>query len=240
MAQPQQSSVRNRLLAGLSPADFERLQPHLQPVSLDLREVMLDAKGPIPHVTFIERGIASGLANTSEGRIEVGLVGSEGMIGLPVVLGIDRSPYAYMVQGVGEGLRISAGELRAAVGESPSLQARLLRYAHVLMVQKAQTAFANAAFTVEARLARWILMTHDRTEGDELLLTHDFLSMMLGVRRPGVTVAVQVLEGNRLIRATRGRITVLDRDGLEAVADDAYGLAESEYEDALAEPESAE
>jgi CRP-like cAMP-binding protein len=240
MAQPQHATVRNQLLSGLSPADFGLLQPHLQPVGLELREMMLKAKEPIPHVTFIERGIASGLAGTSDGRFEIGMVGFEGLVGLPVVLGIERSSHSYLVQGAGGGLQITPKDFRAAMGKSSSLQGRFLRYAHTFMVQTAQTAFANAAFTVEARLARWILMTHDRTEGDELLLTHDFLSMMLGVRRPGVTVAVQVLEGNRLIRATRGRITVLDRDGLEAVADDAYGLAEAEYDSAMAQLELPE
>ena len=112
---------------------------------------------------------------------------------------------------------------------SPSLLAGFLRYAHALMVQTAQTAYANAGFTMEARLARWILMTDDRLEREDLPLTHDFLSMMLGVQRPGVTMAVQALEASKLIRAKRGGITVLDRAGLEAVADDAYGLAEAEY-----------
>src|SRR5437764_15229186 len=105
-----------------------------------------------------------------------------------------------------EALCISTHDLRAAIRHSPSLHARLLRYAHALMVQTAQTAYANAGFTMEARLARWILMTDDRLEGDELPLTHDFLSMMLGVRRPGVTIAVQTLEGDKLIRAKRGGI----------------------------------
>ena len=163
------------------------------------------------------------------------MIGREGMCGVPAVLGVDRSLHDFMVQGVGEALRIGTDDLRSAIRQSPSLQARLMRYAHALMIQTAQTAYANAGFTIEARLARWILMTRDRSDSDELVLTHDFLSMMLGVRRPGVTVAVQVLEGNRLIRAQRGRITVLDRAGLEEVADDAYGIAEAEYARVMAE-----
>src|SRR5215204_2293808 len=151
------------------------------------------------------------------------------MVGLPVVLGIDRSPHGYMVQAAGEALRIPAQDLRTAIQQSPSLQAGFLHYTHALMVQTAQTAYANAGFSIEARLARWILMTDDRLEGGDLPLTHDFLAMMLGVRRPGVTIAVQSLEGNRLIRAKRGRITVLDRTGLEEVADSAYGISEAEY-----------
>src|SRR3954469_12978589 len=229
MAPLQQASVRNRLLAALTPDAFWLLQPHLEPVPLGLRQWVIETGEPIQHVTFPEHGIISILADTSQGRIEVGLLGPEGMAGLPVVLGIERSPHGYMVQAAGEALRITAQDLRTALRHSPSLQAGLLRYAHALMVQTAETAYANAGFTIEARLARWILMTDDRLNCDELPLTHDFLSMMLGVRRPGVTIAVQALEGNRLIRAKRGGITVLDRVRLEDVADGAYGVSEAEY-----------
>lgn len=227
MAHPQQASVRNRLLAALTPEDFWLLQPHLEPVPLELRQWVIETQQPIQHVTFPEHGIVSVLADTSQGRIEVGLIGPEGMAGLPVVLGIERSPHGYMVQADGEALRISAQDLRTALRHSPSLQAGLLRYAHALMVQTAQTAYANAGFTIEARLARWVLMTDDRLERDDLPLTHDFLAVMLGVRRPGVTLAMQALESSGLIRAKRGGITVLDRTGLQEVAGDAYGLSES-------------
>src|SRR5215208_7643521 len=229
MAALQKASVRNRLLSALNRDDFDLLQPDLEPVALELRQWLIEAGEPIQHVTFPEQGIVSILADTSQGRIEVGLIGPEGMAGLPVVLGIERSPHGYMVQAAGEALRITAQDLRTAVRQSPSLQAGFLRYAHALMVQTAETAYANAGFTIEARLARWILMTDDRLAREDLPLTHDFLSMMLGVRRPGVTLAVQSLEGNRLIRAARGRITVLDRTGLEGVADSAYGASEAEY-----------
>src|SRR5215207_2842868 len=229
MAQLQQASVRNRLLATLTPDDFGLLRPDLEPAALELRQWLIEAGETFQHVTFPEQGIVSILADTSQGRIEVGLIGPEGMAGLPVVLGIDRSPHGYLVQAAGEALRITAPDLRTALRHSPSLHARFLRYAHTLMVQIAQTAYANAGFGIEARLARWILMTDDRLGRDELPLTYDFLSMMLGVRRPGMTIAVQNLEGNRLIRAKRGSITVLDRTGLEGVADSAYGASEAEY-----------
>ena len=229
MTQRQQTSVHNRLLSGLTPEDFGLLQPHLETVPLEMRQWVIKAGEPIQHVTFPEHGIISILADTSQGRIEVGLIGPEGMAGVPVVLGIDHSPHGYMVQAEGEALRIPAQDLRTAMRHSPSLHAGFLRYAHALMIQTAQTAYANAGFGIEARLARWILMTDDRLNHDELPLTHDFLSMMLGVRRPGVTIAVQNLESNRLIRAKRGHITVLDRTGLEGVADGAYGASEAEY-----------
>jgi len=225
----QKASVRNRLLSALNRNDFDLLQPNLEPVALELRQWLIEAGQPIQRIYFPEHGIVSILADTSEGRIEVGLIGPEGMAGLPVVLGVDRSPHGYMVQAAGEALRITTPELRTALQQSPALQAGLLRYVHTLLVQTAQTAYANAGFSIEARLARWILMTDDRLEGGDLPLTHDFLSMMLGVCRPGVTLAVQGLEGNRLIRAARGRITVLDRSGLEEVAGSAYGISEAEY-----------
>jgi CRP-like cAMP-binding protein len=229
MAPRQQASVRNRLLSVLSLEDFWLLQPYLELVSLELRQRVIETQQPIQHVYFPENSIISILADTSQGRIEVGLIGPEGMAGVPVVHGVDQSPYDYMVQAAGEALRIPAQELRTALRHSPPLHTGLLRYAHTLMVQTAQTAYANASFTIEARLARWILMTDDRLEGGDLPLTHDFLSMMLGVQRPGVTLAIQALEGGGLIRAGRGRITVLDRTKLEEVADDAYGAAEEEY-----------
>jgi len=237
MAHPQQTSVRNRLLSALPPDDFGLLQPHLEPTSLDLRQWLSETQQPISHVYFPEQSIVSILADTAQGRFEVGLVGSEGMAGLPVVHGIDHSPHGYLVQAAGQALKITAQKLRTAMRHSPALHARLLRYAHTRVVQTAQTAYANAGFTIEARLARWILMTDDRLAREDLPLTHDFLSIMLGVRRPGVTIAVQNLESNRLIRAKRGSIMVLDRAGLEALARDAYGVAEAEYARVMAQAE---
>src|SRR5215213_9683753 len=151
MTQLQQASVRNYLLSGISPEDFDLLQPHLEPGPLDLRRWVIEAGEPIQHVTFPEHGIISLLADTSEGRIEVGLIGPEGMAGVPMVLGIDHSPYGYMVQAEGEALRIPAQDLRTALRHSPSLHSAFLRYAHALMVQTAQTAYANAGFAIEAR-----------------------------------------------------------------------------------------
>jgi CRP-like cAMP-binding protein len=235
MSQLQQMSVRNRLLAALAPDDFGLLQPHLEPVRLEFRQIVIEANEPIQHVSFIERGIVSILANAPEGRVEVGIVGREGIVGVPLILGSDRSPYSYLVQAEGEALRITAQDLRTAIQQSPSINAVLGRYIHALLVQTAQTAYANASFNIEARLARWILMTQDRIDGNDLPLTHDFLAMMLGVRRPGVTTATHVLEGAKIIRATRGQITVLDREKLEDLADDSYGIAEAEYARLVAE-----
>src|SRR3954447_25111791 len=134
MAHLQQASVRNRLLATLTPDDFDLLQPDLEPVSLDFRHWLIEAGEPIQQVYFPEHGIVSILADTTEGRIEVGMIGPEGMAGLPVVLGIERSPHSYLVQAEGEALRITAPDLRTAIRQSLSLHARFLRYAHTLMV----------------------------------------------------------------------------------------------------------
>jgi CRP-like cAMP-binding protein len=135
----------------------------------------------------------------------------------------------------GHGLRLPTAALKVAISTHPALDRSLRRYTQAMAVQTSATAFANAEHTVEMRLARWLLMCHDRTDGDDLGLTHEFLSMMLGVRRPGVTTAIHVLEGNHLIRASRGLITVRNREGLETLADNAYGMPEAEYARLMAE-----
>src|SRR4051812_30920392 len=160
------------------------------------------AVDPARHLSRARDRIGPGrhLPGSDRGRLDWSR-GHGGRAGGP---GIDHSPHGYMVQAEGEALRIPAQDLRTAMRHSPSLHAGFLRYAHALMVQTAQTAYANAGFTLEARLARWVLMTDDRLERDDLPLTHDFLAMMLGVQRPGVTLAIQALEGGGLIRAKRG------------------------------------
>ena len=145
------------------------------------------------------------------------------------MLDSDRSPYLHFVQMPGRGLRISTRDLLAAVSRSPVLRSLLLRSVQALLVQTAETALANAVYTIEVRLARWLLMCHDRVEGNDMVLTHDLLAQMLGVRRPGVSVATQILEGEGLIKAKRRRITILDRAGLETMAGKAYGAAEAHY-----------
>jgi CRP-like cAMP-binding protein len=240
MAQHQQSFVRNRLLAAMSPGDFELLEPSLERVQFEIRELLHRAGDRLTHVTFIEEGIVSTLAETEEGRFEVGLNGFEGLCGLSALLGVETSTHTSMVQASGRGFNIPVQQLQAAMDQSRTLRALLLRYVHAYMVQVSQTAYANAGYALEARLARWILMTHDRMEVDELSLTHEFLATMLGTRRSGVTIAVQTLEGNGMIRAKRGRITVLDRAKLKELAGDAYGLAEKEYTNVLQFAQRAE
>lgn len=228
MAQPQQSAVRNRLLAALTPEDFRRLAPALEPVSLALHDVLIAPHRPITQAYFIEDGLVSLVADTREGRIEIGLTGREGFVGVPLALGSETTPHTAIVQAGGEALRVAAGALEEALDVSAGLRRVLGRYVQSLIVQVGQTVYANADLTVEGRLARWILMTHDRLEQDDLPLTHEVLSKMLGVRRPTVTTATHVLEGAGMIRARRGRITVLDREKLEDLAGSIYGAAEAD------------
>ena len=228
MAEVQQSSLRNRLLKLLPPEDFALLP--LQRVPLPARLVLVEPSVPIEYLYFMEDGMTSITTDISGAKVELGMIGREGLVAAaPVMLAANQSPYLHFVQMPGEGLRISRTDLLAAVDRSPVLRSLLLRSIQALLVQTAETAFANAVYTIEVRLARWLLMCHDRVEGDELVLTHDLLAQMLGVRRPGVSVATQILEGEGLIRAKRRQITILDRGRLEALAGQAYGSAEAHY-----------
>lgn len=230
MSPHQQPSVRNLLLKKLSPDDFMLLQPHLQPMVTELRQQLIAPNTPIKQLFFPEVGFCSITTHGSDKKVELGIIGREGLVGaLPILLGDDCTPHDHFIQSAGEILSITTEALCAAVDQSASLHRLLLRSIQVQFVQTAQTAFANASQTIDERLARWLLMCHDRLDGDDLQITHEFLSMMLGVHRSSTTLAIQVLEGNRLIRARRGRITILDRETLEKVADNGYGLPEAEF-----------
>ena len=236
--QVQQSSVRNRLLKGLSPEDFERLR--LERVPLPVKLVLVEPHVTIEHLFFMERGMTSITTDTSAGQIEIGMIGREGLVAAaPVILGVAQSLHCHFVQMPGEGLRIATEDLLGAVEQSSSLRLTLMRGVQALIDQMAQTAFANAVCTIEIRLARWLLMCRDRADADEMILTHEFLADMLGVRRPGVSVATQVLEGHHLIKATRGRITILDRSGLKALAGESYGFAETQVIEKWRGPEDS-
>src|SRR3954467_6963659 len=239
MALPAQASVRNRLLAALSPADFSLLEPQLEPIPLPVRTCLAEPNRPIGHVYFLEQGIASVVASTPLGRrIEVGIIGREGLTAPCVLLGVGRSPHECFVQTPGAGLRILADDLRRALAASAALHQHLLRFVQAFMIQMGQTALANACHVVEQRLARSLLMCRDRVDGDGLAPTQEFLSLRLGVRRAGVTVALQALEERGLIATQRGQVTVLNRARLAAVAGGSYGAAEAEYERLIGLPVS--
>jgi CRP-like cAMP-binding protein len=224
-------SDSNRLLAALSSADFQLLQPHLAPLTLKLRQELERPNRRIDDVYFIDSGIVSvvGMQGGRE-RVEVGLIGSEGLSGIAVVLGGESSPNSTYLQVAGSGQRISSAALRGAMDKSKTLHGLLLKYVQAFMVQTAHTAIANACGTLDQRLSRWILMAHDRVGGDVIALTHEFLSLMLSVRRAGVTETLSSLSRQRLIKTGRGQITVLNRRALERVAGDLYGVPEAEYQ----------
>ena len=230
MLVPSQRYVRNQLLAALAEPDYEALRTALEPVTLQRGDVLVGSNGILTHVVFIEVGVISAIVDTPEGRrIEIGLVGREGFVGVPLLLHVDRSPHESLVQIEGEALRLPSASFLELLGRHPAIPPVMLRYAHVFQVQTAQTALSNGSYSLEERLARWLLMCHDRVDGDEFPITHEFMAMMLGVRRPGVTTTVHVLEGAGMIKARRSHIQVLDRSKLEAAAGDSYGATEAEY-----------
>lgn len=228
MAQPPSS---NFLLSLLPPSEIELLTKHFEMVSLNLREHLEHAGKPVEYAYFLESGIVSVVSDGSKGQrqIEIGLIGREGVTGLTIILGDDRSPHSTFVQMRATALKLPAAAFREALAHSPIMRGLMLKYTQAFLVQASQTAVVNGLAQIEERLSRWILMSHDRSDGVDLTLTHEFLSTMLGVRRSSVTDTVNALVGRGVIRASRGRIVVLDRAGLIEIAGRWYGLPEREY-----------
>jgi CRP-like cAMP-binding protein len=215
--------IANSLLAALPRKSYQRLLSGLAPVELVFGDVLYDAGDPIHDVYFPGRSLVS-LLTLVEGHLalEVGLVGREGMVGVALALGVSASPVRVLVQGGGSALRMSAPRfLRELAGSAP-LQRTLHLYVHALMAQISQTAGCNRFHVVEARLARWLLMTRDRVRSSEFRMTQEFLSHMLGVRRVGVTEAASALQRRNLIEYSRGNITILDQRGLEVACCSCY------------------
>jgi len=220
-------TLQNLILARLSRDDRALLEPRLEPVDLPLRKVLEQANRPIKAIYFPESGFASVVVNTGK-PIEVGLIGYEGMTGLSVVLGHDRNANETYIQAAGQGHCIRANDLRAGIERSRTLHLSLLRYAHAFLNQTTRTAVANGRSKIDERLARWLLMAHDRVRSPELPLTHEFLAMMLAVRRPGVTTAVQDLERQGAIVRRRGRIVICNRQKLKKLTNGTYIPADNE------------
>ena len=214
----------NGVLATLSAADAGFLTPHLQLVDLP-REQRLERRGrSAEFVYFIERGVACTMADDVGGHgVEIGMIGREGFVGVSAALGAPHSPYDVQMLAPGSARRISANVLRDAMNERPALRDAVMLYVHRFVLQAMREAQINARATLEARLSRWLLMMHDRLEGDELHLTHDRLATMLGVRRAGVSVAAKKLERGGIIMLHRGSIMVCDRKKLEESSAGAYG-----------------
>ena len=225
----------NSLLAALPGREYRRLLAALEPVTLTFGDVLYEPGETIRHVFFPGTSLVS-LLTLADGHLalEVGLIGRDGVVGIPLMLGHHVSAVRALVQGTGTAMRMAAGRFLKEFRRSLPLQRELYRYTHSLMAQISQTAACNRFHVVEQRLARWLLMTHDRVKSDRFRLTHEFLGHMLGVRRVGVTKAAQALQERKLISYSRGDITVLDRAGLEAAACACYEVVKDMHDGAPA------
>jgi CRP-like cAMP-binding protein len=213
------AAIPNSLLAALPRKDYQRMLSFMVPVDLAFGKVLYEPGKAIRDVYFPSQSLVS-LLTVVEGHraLEVGLVGRDGMVGVPLALGIDASPVRALVQGGGPALRMNAARFRRELRRSPSLQGELNRYVYTLMAQISQTAGCNRFHFVQSRLARWLLMTRDRVGSGKFRMTHQFLSHMLGVRRVGVTEAAGALQRRKLIEYSRGSIRILDHRGLQDAA----------------------
>lgn len=223
-------SSPNRVLAALDDEVAQVLAPLMTPVRLGNGDILAIPKEGFSRVIFVEEGIISVIAEADQGQeIEVGLIGREGLLGAELVLEDDRSVCRAVVQIAGRGLAVDAASFSAACAIHAGLHSLVARYLRTLQIQATFTALANSKFNFEHRLARWLLMVDDRVPGNSVMLTHDLLALMLGAHRPGVTLALQTLEGHGYIRSLRGEVQIRDRDGLVAFAGGAYGTPEQAY-----------
>jgi CRP-like cAMP-binding protein len=231
MENSQRGLPQNRLLNLLPTEDYERLRPHLQPVEFEHKHLLYEADLHIEYVHFLETGVAS-LVNTMKNgdAAEVGTIGNEGMVGLPVVFGDSQAPTSVYMQVAGRGLQMKAKLFWEEMQGSATLRTVMLHYAHAFFNQVAQSAACNTFHDLLRRCCRWLLMTHDRMQRDEFPLTQEFLAMMLGVQRPGVTLAAGELQRIGLIRYTRGHITILDHEALIKRSCECYAVSTREFD----------
>jgi CRP-like cAMP-binding protein len=222
-------TIENRILAALPKPEYDRLSKHLTPVSLPLGNTLYSPEQRIEYVYFLNTGVVSLVANMKDGKsVEVGLVGNEGMVGVSIVLGDDISPNHAIVQIADGAMQLSAQELKKELKREGQLLGLLLRNTLAMIKQVSQTAACNGSHSVGERLARWLLMCHDRVDGDELGLTQEFIAQMLGTRRSGVSEAAILLQTDELIHYSRGRIKILDRKGLEEYGCECYAAVKAE------------
>jgi len=230
-----QVAVPNRILGALSRKEYQKLLAILEPVKLPFGEILYEAHAPIRHVYFPDDCFVSMLTTVDTGRAaEVGLIGYEGMIGVPMALGVAVSPFRAVVQGGGTAMRLKTEDFRRSFSKSVALKKEVFLFTHLLMIQIAQTAACNRFHVVTQRMARWMLMTRDRVNSNEFRITQEFLALMLGVRRVGVSAAMSALRERELIVYRRGTIIILDHEGLVAVACGCYKTVKDIYSQAQA------
>ena len=217
------NAVHNKILSALPDREFDELRPHLEFVQLQYHRNIYESTEKIDYAGFLNRGMVSLVVSTKDGRsVEVGVVGREGCVGAPLAADIDKSPYRAIVQIPGDGVRVRSEVLLNILGSAPDLRLLLNRYAHVQGMQVAQLAACNRLHEIEQRLARWMLMCQDRIDADLLPMTHEFFAQMLGAGRPSVTLAAGALQKAGIIRYSRGKVTILNRKGLEDAACECY------------------
>jgi CRP-like cAMP-binding protein len=223
--------TENRILARLPSEDYERLLPKLESVELHHGQVLTESGGRMDYAYFPQNSMVSLISHTPDGEsVEVGIVGFEGMANISLILGVDKAPHEAMVQIPGDGMRIKMQDLRDEFKRGGALHDILLRYTQGLLLQTSQIAACNRLHSLAERLARWLLMSHDRCICDVLPFTQEFLSLMLGVRRAGVTEAAIILQAEGYINYRRGHINILDRVGMEDFSCDCYGIVKEEFD----------
>lgn len=223
MSQTESRVQKNRLLGAMSQADADHFFAHLHPVSLSLRQIVYEVGAPLEHVYFVEDGVVSLITKMTSGEtIEAGMIGPEGMVGLPALFGDEKSGQHALVQAPGTALRMNAADCIAAFDQSAQVRSVMMRYTGVLLSVGMRTAACNTLHSLRQRSARWLLMMYDRIQSDAMPLTHEFLSTMLGTHRTRVTEAAGELQRMGLIRYARGVVSILDHPGLAAIACECY------------------
>jgi CRP-like cAMP-binding protein len=221
----------NRVLAALPGAEYDRLSSHLQHVTLALGDILHMPEDTIEYIYFPTTSLISLLAMLEDGEtVEAGVVGAEGFVGVSVALGVPTTTTQSLVQGAGDAMRIKAETLKALIKDGGPLHELLLRFTHTLFTQIAQTAACNRAHNLSERLARWLLLSHDRLRRDEFEMTHEFLARMLGTRRAGVSVAASALREAGLIDYSRGRVLIINRKGLEKASCECYRIVKADFD----------
>jgi CRP-like cAMP-binding protein len=229
-----QISIENRLLAALPREEYERLLSKFHPVSLTLGEVLYAPEEPIQYVYFPHNCVISVIYTMEDGATsEVGLVGNEGMVGMRILFGAATTPQHSIVRVAGKALRMRADALKEELRFGSPIQNLLLRYTQAMLTQIRQTAACNSLHTIEKRLCRELLMMHDRVKSDKIPLTHETIARMLGTQRAGITLAAGTVQRNGLIKYSRGKITILDRPGLEACVCECYDVINKEFKSLL-------